>query len=126
MGYHPGGGFLGAAAGRLLAIAVAWCLSWVFALIGVLARSAGSVQAIAFLFIFPLTFLSNAFVPVNTLPDWLQFFVKINPISHLVAAVRDLANHGTVGGDFWLCILIAGLIVAIFAPLTVRAYMRKA
>ncbi len=126
MGYHPGGGFLGTAAGSLLAILVAWCLSWVFALIGVLARSASSVQAIAFLFIFPLTFLSNAFVPVDTLPDWLQVFVKINPISHLVAAVRELANHGAIGTDFWLCLLAAGLIVLIFAPLTVRAYMRKA
>lgn len=126
MGYHPDGGILGVVAGSLLAIGVAWCLSWVFALIGVMARSAASVQAIAFLFIFPLTFLSNAFVPVDTLPNWLQVFVKINPISHLVAAVRDLANHLTIGGDFWLCILIAAIIVAIFAPLTVRAYMRKA
>jgi len=126
MGYRPGGGILGIVAGSLLAIGVAWCLSWVFALIGVLARSAGSVQAIGFLFIFPLTFLSNAFVPVDTLPNWLQVFVKVNPISHLVAAVRDLANHGTIGGDFWLCLLIAAIIVLIFAPLTVRAYMRKA
>ena len=126
MGYHPGGGILGAAAGGLLAIGVAWCLSWVFALIGVMARSAASVQAIAFLFIFPLTFLSNAFVPVDTLPDWLQVFVKINPISHLVAAVRDLANFGTIGTDFWLCLVTALAIVLIFAPLTVRAYMRKA
>ncbi len=68
MGYRPGGGMVGIVGGSLLAIGVAWCLSWVFALIGVLARSAGSVQAIAFLFIFPLTFLSNAFVPVTTLP----------------------------------------------------------
>lgn len=126
MGYHPGGGLLGVVEASLLAILVAWCLSWVFALIGVLARSAGSVQAIAFLFIFPLTFLSNAFVPVDTLPDWLQTFVKINPISHLVAAVRELANYGTIGTDFWICIGISAVIVGIFAPLTVRAYMRKA
>lgn len=126
MGYHPGGGVLGAAAGGLLAIAVAWCLSWAFALIGVLARNASSVQAIGFIFIFPLTFLSNAFVPTSTLPHWLQVFVNVNPISHLVAAVRDLANHGAIHADFWLCIGLALAIVLIFAPLTVRAYMRKA
>lgn len=126
MGYRPDGGVLGVVAGCILTIGVAWCLSWVFALIGVLARSASSVQSIAFLFIFPLTFLSNAFVPVKTLPGWLQAFVKINPISHLVAAVRDLANHGTINGDFWLCIVSALVVLAIFAPLTVRAYMRKA
>jgi ABC-2 type transport system permease protein len=126
MGYHPHGGLGGIAAGSLLAIFVAWCLSWVFALIGVTARSASSVQGIAFLFIFPLTFLSNALVPVATLPGWLQAFVKVNPISHLVAAVRELVNNGHIGHDFWLCLLTAVAIVAIFAPLTVRAYMRKA
>lgn len=125
MGYRPAGGLGGVIAGSLLAIFVAWCLSWVFALIGVIARSASSVQGIAFLFIFPLTFLSNALVPVNTLPGWLQAFVNVNPISHLVAAVRDLVNNGHVGHDFWLCLLIGALMVAVFAPLTVRAYMRK-
>jgi ABC-2 type transport system permease protein len=60
------------------------------------------------------------------LPGWLQAFVKVNPISHLVSAVRELANQGVVGHDFWYCLLGAATILAIFAPLTVRAYMRKA
>jgi len=126
MGYRPHGGFAGVAAGSLLTILVAWCLSWVFAFIGVIARSASSVQAIAMLFIFPLSFLSNAFVPINSLPGWMQAFVKVNPMSHLVSAVRDLANHGMIAGDFWYCLLGAAIIVIVFAPLTVRAYMRKA
>jgi ABC-2 type transport system permease protein len=52
--------------------------------------------------------------------------VNVNPISHLVTAVRDLANNGTIGGDLWISLLGAAIIVLVFAPLTVRAYMRKA
>ena len=54
------------------------------------------VQGISMMILFPLTFLSNAFVPVDTLPGWLQTFVNINPVSHLVSATRDLANNGAV------------------------------
>jgi len=60
------------------------------------------------------------------LPNWLQWFVKVNPISHLITAIRDLVNHGAIHSDFWLSIAGALVILAIFVPLTVRAYMRKA
>jgi len=126
IGYRPGAGLGGVVAASLLTIVVAWAISWIFALIGVMARSSSSVQAIAFLVIFPLSFLSNAFVPVKTLPGWMQAFVKVNPISHLVSAARQLANYGTIGHDFWYCLLGAAVVVLIFAPLTVRAYMRRA
>jgi len=125
LGWRPGGGIGYLAIGALLTVFVAWCISWIFAFIGMIARTASSVQGIAFLFLFPLTFLSNAFIPVQSLPGWLQAFVKVNPISHLVSAVRELANYGVVGHDFWYCLLGAAIIVMIFAPLTVRAYMRK-
>jgi ABC-2 type transport system permease protein len=125
MGYRPGAGLLGVIAGGLLTILFAWCISWIFAFFGVIARTAASVQGISLLVLFPLTFLSNAFVPVNTLPDWLRWFANINPLSHLIAAVRDLANHGVIGNDFWLSLVGAIVVVAIFAPLTVKAYMRK-
>ena len=92
----------------------------------VIARSASSVLGFSMIILSPLTFLSNAFVPVGTLPNWLQWFVNINPISHLITAIRELVNHSTIGNDFWLSIVGALVILAIFAPLTVRAYMRKA
>src|SRR5699024_1700992 len=100
--------------------------SWIFAFFGVIARTASSVQGISMIILFPLTFLSNAFVPVETMPKVVQWFVNINPISHLVTAVRDLMNSGIVGWDFTLSIVGAAVIVAIFAPITVRAYMRRA
>lgn len=126
MGFRPDGGLLSVVAAGLLTILCSWCVSWIFAFFGVIARNAQSVQGISLLVLFPLTFLSNAFVPVDTMPGWLQTFVNINPISHLVSAVRELVNHAQIGHDFWLSLLGAAVIVLVFAPLTVRAYMRRA
>jgi len=126
MGLRPAGGIWAVVAAGLLVIACSWAISWIFAFFGVIARSASSVQGISMLILFPLTFLSNAFVPANTMPSWLQWFVDVNPVSHLVTAVRDLVNTGTAGSDVVISLVGAALIVAVFAPLTVRAYMRKA
>jgi ABC-2 type transport system permease protein len=126
MGFRPEGGLDMVVAAGLLTIFCSWCVSWIFAFFGVIARNAQSVQGISMLLLFPLTFLSNAFVPVETLPGWMQAFVKVNPVSHLVSAVRELVNHGAIGHDFWYSLLGAVIIVILFAPLTVRAYMRKA
>lgn len=126
MGYRPEGGLGFVALAALLVIFVSWSISWIFAFFGVIARTASSVQGVSMLVLFPLTFMSNAFVPADTMPDWLQWFVKINPISHVVNAVRELTNHGTAGSDLLIALLGAVVIVAIFAPITVRAYMRKA
>ena len=125
MGYRPEGGLGHVAIAGLLVIVCSWAISWIFAFFGVISRTASSVQGISMIVLFPLTFLSNAFVPADTMPDWLQWFVKINPISHLVTAVRELTNSGTMGGDLTLSLVGAALIVAIFAPITVRAYMRQ-
>ncbi|GEB30675.1 MULTISPECIES: ABC transporter permease [Brevibacillus] len=125
MGYQPEGGLGFVAIAGILVIACSWAVSWIFAFFGVIARTAASVQGISMLVLFPLTFLSNAFVPVETMPRWLQWFVQLNPISHLVSAVRELVNSGTIGTEFALSLASAAVIVAIFAPLTVRAYMRR-
>jgi ABC-2 type transport system permease protein len=126
IGYRPGGGFGGVVIAGLLVVVCSWALSWIFAFLGVLARSATTVQAMSFLVLFPLTFLSNAFVPTETLPAWLRWFADINPVSHLITGVRDLANNGHAGADVGWALLGAAVVVAVFAPLTVRVYMRKA
>ncbi|QCB52387.1 ABC transporter permease [Rhodococcus sp. PAMC28707] len=126
MGYRPDGGALGVLAAGGLVIFCAWAISWIFALMGVLMNKASSVQGVSMLILFPLTFLSNAFVPVDTMPGWLQQFVGVNPVSHLVTAVRDLANTGHAGMPVVWAVLGAVVIVAIMAPLTVKTYMRKA
>jgi ABC-2 type transport system permease protein len=75
--------------------------------------------------LFPLTFLSNAFVPVTSLPGWLQAFVKVNPISHMVSATRELANQGTIGAEVGWTLLAGLAVIAVFAPLSVRSYRRQ-
>lgn len=125
MGYRPGGGVLGVLGAALLTIACGWSLAWIFTWVGIIGRSAQSVQAISLMIMFPLTFMSNSFVPADTLPGWLKAFVDVNPVSHVVTAVRDLANDGQVTGQVGVALLACVVVVAIFAPLSMRAY-RKA
>jgi len=76
--------------------------------------------------LFPLTFLSNAFVPVETLPNWLEQFVRINPVSHVISAIRDLANDGQLTSEAGWAVLGCLALVAIFVPLSLRSYQRNA
>ena len=126
MGYRPAGGVTGVVAAAVLVIACSFAVSWIFAFMGVLMRKASSVQGTSMLVLFPLTFMSNAFVPVDTMPGWLQGFVNVNPVSHLVSAVRELMNSGHAGIHVVWSLVGAAVIIAVMAPLTVRAYMRHA
>jgi len=110
----------------ILVIYAAWCVSWIFALLGVIAPTTQVVSGISNAILFPLAFLSGAFVPTSTLPGWLQDFVNVNPMTYIVSAARQLLNHGTIGNDFWLSIFGSAAIVVIFVPLTLRFYLRKA
>lgn len=125
MGYRPEGGFGGVLAAIVLVVITGWSLSWAFAYVGTIVRSAQGVQGISMMILFPLTFLSNAFVPVETLPTWLQWFVNINPISHVVSGVRDLANTGTFTGEVGWALLGCAIVIGIFAPLAVKSYQRS-
>src|ERR1700749_4622883 len=69
IGYRPGGGVLGVLGAIMLAIFTGWALAWIFTWIGTIAKNARSVQGMSMMILFPLTFLSNAFVPVNSLPS---------------------------------------------------------
>jgi ABC-2 type transport system permease protein len=125
IGYRPGGDVLGVLGAMLLAIFTGWALAWIFTWIGTIAKSARAVQGMSMMILFPLTFLSNAFVPVTSLPDWLAAFVKINPVSHLVSATRGLANQGVVTSEAGWTLLASLVVIAVFAPLSVRSYRRR-
>jgi ABC-2 type transport system permease protein len=124
VGYRPDGGALGVLGAILLAIISGWSLAWAFTWVGTIARSAQAVQGISMMIMFPLTFLSNAFVPLTSLPGWLQAFVRVNPVSHMVTAARDLANKGTISAEVGWTLLACLVVVAVFAPLSVRSYRR--
>ena len=123
MGWRPE--FWGLIASALLVMICSFAVSWIFALMGCLMNKASAVQGISMLIMFPLTFMSNAFVTVETMPGWLQAFVNINPVSHLVTAVRELTNSGHVGIHVVWALLGAAIITVVFAPLAVKAYMRN-
>lgn len=125
IGYRPGGGVLGCVAGIAIIVIAGWSLAWIFTWFGTIANSAQTVQGMSMAIMFPLTFLSNAFVPAETLPDWLEAFVTINPVSHVVSAVRSLLNDGLVTAEVGWALFGCAVVVAIFAPLAVRSYARK-
>jgi oleandomycin transport system permease protein len=125
LGFRIGTNPVSALAGCLLAIAFALCLSWVAVFLGTWLRESGSVQGIGFLLMFPLTFGSNMFVPTDSLPGWLQAWVKVNPVSHLTDAIRGLLVGGPTAGPVAWSVLTGGLVLAIFAPLAVTTYRRK-
>jgi oleandomycin transport system permease protein len=108
-----------------IAICFALSFAWVSVWVGMKVRNPGAVQGVMFLLVLPLSFGSNTFVRTATMPGWLQAFVNVNPISHLVSAVRGLMLGGPVAVPIgWTFAWIAGLLV-VFFPLALRAYIRR-
>jgi oleandomycin transport system permease protein len=110
----------------VLAISFALCLCWISVFIGMKARTPGAVQGILFLALFPLTFGASTFVPTDTLPSWLQTFTDVNPMTHLVDSLRGLLLGGLEASDVLWTVGWMGAIVALFVPLALRAYNRRA
>lgn len=125
MGYRPGGGVPGVLGGWLLTIFAGWSMAWIFTWLGTILRSAQAVQGIGMMIMFPLTFLSPAFVGVKTMPGWLQHFVNVNPVSLVIYACRDLMNRGEFTAHVGWALFGCAVVVAIFLPLSVRSYSRK-
>jgi ABC-2 type transport system permease protein len=125
MGYGPDGGAGGMIAAIVLVVVFAFGMSWIFITVGMIMRSPSAVLNAGFMTLFPFIFLSNVFVDPSTLPGWLEAFVDVNPISHLVTATRGLMEGHSDGGDIALVLGEAAALTAVFAPLTVRLYLRK-
>jgi len=125
MGFRVESNVLSALAACLLAVAFALSLSWASVFVGLKVRTSGSVQGIMILIILPLSFASNVFVDTTQLPGWMQGFVKVNPITHLVGAMRGLFLDQPVGNHVWWTLAWCVGLVAVFMPLALRAYRRK-
>jgi ABC-2 type transport system permease protein len=124
IGYRPAGGVPGVLAGLGLLLLFALGLSWAWAALGLVARTPQAVMSTGTVVLFPLTLASNVFVAPRTMPGWLQAFVRLNPVSHLVAAERGLlGGHAAAGQVAWVLIAAAAL-TAVFAPLTGWLYSR--
>jgi ABC-2 type transport system permease protein len=125
LGFRPdGGGLLGMLAALLLVVVFAFGLSWVFTTLGLLMRSPNAVMNTGFMFLFPITFVSNVFVDPSTLPAALEAIVNVNPISILADSSRGLMAGNVDGTDVLIVLAVAAGLTAIFAPLTARMYRR--
>jgi ABC transporter DrrB family efflux protein len=112
--------------GIVLLLLFGYAFSWLFALMGMVAGSPESAQSVGFLAIFPLTFASSAFVPTDSMPSWLEAFAEINPFTIVVNAVRALWLDAPAGNYIWGALAWTLGLIALFAPLAVRAYRRAA
>jgi ABC-2 type transport system permease protein/oleandomycin transport system permease protein len=103
-----------------------YAFSWVFALLGLLVSSPESANSVGFIAVFPLTFISSAFVPVESMPAALEWFAEVNPFTIQVDAMRALWLGAPAGNSVWGAAVWSLVILAIFAPLAVARYRRAA
>ncbi len=122
LGFEAAGGVLGVLAAVALVVAFSFGLAWVFTVVGLVLRSPTAVMNTGFMCLFPLVFLSNLFVEPSTLPGWLEAFVDVNPISHLITGTRELMAGTASFGQVALVLAEAAALTAVFAPLTIRLY----
>jgi oleandomycin transport system permease protein len=126
LGFRVETGVLPAGAAVALSIGFALSFCWISVFVGMVARTPGAVQGIMFLLIFPLAFGSNVYVDPSTMPGWLQAFVHVNPMSQLAGAVRGLTVGGPTAAHVGWTLLWVAILLAVFVPLALRAYRRRA
>ena len=103
-----------------------YAFSWIFALLGLIVSSPEAANSLGFIAVFPLTFISSAFVPVESMPAGLQWFAEINPFTIVVDAMRSLWVGAPAGNSVWGAVVWSLVIIAVFAPLAVSRYRRAA
>jgi len=110
------------AAGVGILLLFGYAFSWIFALIGLTASSSESAQALGFIGIFPLTFASSAFVPVESMPAALEAFAEVNPFTIVTDAVRALFVGTPAGNSIWGAVAWSVGLIVVFAPIAVARY----
>jgi ABC-2 type transport system permease protein/oleandomycin transport system permease protein len=124
IGFRFHEGMASAVASILVVSCFGFALSWIFAYVGLIAKGPEAAQSAGFIAIFPLVFASSIFVPVSTMPDWLQSFAEVSPVTVTADAARALAIGGEVGDSFWQMAVWCFGILLVFVPLCVRKYRR--
>jgi ABC-2 type transport system permease protein/oleandomycin transport system permease protein len=125
VGFRPTTGVLAYLAGILLILLFAYSLSWGFAVIGLSAPNSETAQVMSFPILFPLTFISSAFVPVSSMPSWLRGFATYQPVSVTVSACRALMLGGPTAT--WVIQSVAWTVgfLIVLIPLAVRRYRTR-
>jgi ABC-2 type transport system permease protein len=125
MGFDPKGGVIGVVAAVGLALVFAFGLSWVWTTLGLLLRTPNAVMSFGLVVLFPLAFMSNIFVRPETMPFWLQSVTDLNPVTHLVTAVRGLMEGTPAGSEVVWVLAAAAALTLVFAPLTAYLYQER-
>ena len=112
-------------AGVALMLLFGYAFSWVFAFVGLTSSSPEAAQALGFIAIFPLTFASSAFVPIESMPSWLEAFANVNPFTVITDAMRSLWVDTPAGNDVWGAFAWSIGITVVFATLAVSRYRRS-
>jgi ABC-2 type transport system permease protein/oleandomycin transport system permease protein len=126
IGFNFQNGFLNAILAVILVVLFGYAFTWISATIGLVIKDVESVQAASFIWLFPLTFASSAFVPVETMPDWLAWFARNNPVTHAVNGARYLIIGEPWGtqADVYKALVWVAILLAVFMPLAVGRYRR--
>ena len=132
VGFRPTTGVLSYLAGVGIILLFAYALSWGFAIVGLSAPNSETAQVMSFPLIFPLTFISAAFVPLSSMPSWLQGFATYQPFSVTVSACRSLMVGPAATGtgrstEFWVVqsLLWTFALLCVFIPLAIRRYRTR-
>ncbi|MBT2231527.1 ABC transporter permease [Nonomuraea sp. NEAU-A123] len=125
LGFRFQNGLLAGLAACLVTLGFALALCCIPATVGLTVKNPQTVQGIGFIVMFPLTIISNVLVKTETLPTWLQAWVKVSPVTQVVNATRGLMLGGPVAEPVLYTALWGVGIVIVFAPLAVRAYFRR-
>jgi ABC-2 type transport system permease protein/oleandomycin transport system permease protein len=126
IGFSFHGSFIEIVGGFVLLLLFGYAFSWVFALLGIMVSSPEAANSLGFLVVFPLTFISSAFVPVDSMPGALKWFAEVNPFTIVVDAMRSLWVGAPAHNSVWGAFVWAAVILVIFAPLAVARYRRAA
>jgi ABC transporter DrrB family efflux protein len=124
VGFRFENGVVPAIAMVVLSIVFGLAICCIAAFTGLAIGDEESVQAFGFIWLFPITFLSSAFVPISTMPGWLQAFANNQPVTYVIDTMRALALGGPIEANLWKSIVWLAGIYIVFVPLAVRAYKR--
>ena len=134
VGWRPGANYISIVGGFLLVLFFAYALTWIAACVGLNSKSPESAASFGFIVLFPMTFVSNALVPTQHMPGWMQAIATWNPVSAVVAGTRVLWGNPNPSGRIqawpmqhpvWAALIWSVVLLAIFAPLAAHFFKRR-
>jgi len=125
LGFRPEAGVVGVLLAFGLVLVFAFAVSWIWIIFAMKVKTPESVMTTSFLFLMPLTFASNIFVGLETMPSWLQAIVRHNPVTHLANASRGLMHGAEVRQDVLWVLAASAVIVLVAAPIALRMYHQE-